>query len=233
MIYIVHGDDISTSRSLVVNQQKKLGIETKQEIDLTEIEPRDFKNLVTQTNLFGQKELILVDISKVDTARADKCIAILKDAVSDNSIVLLTNKSLPKSNTFIKNATTLNAKIIHTQIEPKGNIFDFADSVFYKNRTKAYRELAHLISDRSDEFHIFSILYYNLKNIAHAKHNSPAFESLKPFQKNKFQNQAQLFSDQALLEIFRTFYQNDKMVKIGELTPDILITRSIEKVLNS
>lgn len=233
MIYIVHGEDISRSRDLIVNQQKKLGVENKVEIDLSEISPIDFQSLISQNNLFQKEDIIVVDISNLGRSNPDDFIGLLKNYTGTNIIIILSDKSLPSTNRFIKESGGLKAKVIESVVPPKGNVFTFADSVFLKRRKEAYLEMSKLVKDESDLFKAFSILSYTLRNIFYSKFDAPLFNKLKPFQKSKIQKLANLYDKDTLRELSMIFYDTDKKVKTGELTPELMLTRVTEKVLNS
>ena len=68
MIYIVHGDDVSKSRLLIQNQQKKMGLESRLELKISEITPTQLLEKAVQ-EIFWKPTFIVLDIS--DAGRMD------------------------------------------------------------------------------------------------------------------------------------------------------------------
>jgi DNA polymerase III delta subunit len=233
MVYIVHGEDISKSRKLISNQQTKLGLETKVELSLIDTPAKEFRAAINQQDMFQKERLVVVNVSGIGRAKIDEHIEIIKNAPETTHIVILAEKSLPKSNKFMKETKNLKAKVLELAGIPKGNVFNFADSVFSKQRTRAYKGLSNLVEDEGDYFRLFSVLLYSLRNILYAKFESPLFEKLKPFQKSKISRQAKMLKKTTVKDILKTFYELDRKAKTGEITPDLMVTRAVEKVLDS
>jgi len=89
MIYIVHGDDISKSRILIQNQQKKLNIEARIEIDITDITPDAVYEKSCSNDLFGNLPFIVLDITSAGRMNMDKYIEILEKAPIATTIIVL------------------------------------------------------------------------------------------------------------------------------------------------
>ena len=111
MIYIVHGDDLSKSRALIQNQQKKLNIETRIEINITDTTPEDIYEKSHSNDLFGNPPFIVLDVTGLGRANADKFIEKLEQIPLATTLIILSGKSLPQTNVFIKNSAKLKAKI--------------------------------------------------------------------------------------------------------------------------
>lgn len=233
MIYIVHGDDISRSRILIQNQQKKLNIESRIEIDITDVTPEAVYEKSHSNDLFGNPPFIVLNITSAGRMNMDKYIEMLEKASVATTIIILSGKSLPQTNAFIKNAGRLKAKINANEIVPQSNIFSFVDAVFYRQREKAYLELSKLLKDQVSSFEILSMFFYGLRTLASAKFASPAFSKLHDFVKRKALSQANLFTENQIKSIFEQLRIIDMKSKLSEIDEELLIPIAIEKVLNS
>lgn len=233
MIYIVHGDDFVKSRALIVNQQKKLGVESKTEINVSEISPLELYEKCSAAGLFGDLPFIVLNISDAGNKNLEPYLETAKKIPSDATLIILSSKSLPKTNVFIKNAQTLDAKIHTNEKTPEGNVFRFVDTLFTKNRKSAYKELNNLLTENNDPFYIFSMILYGLRNIAGYIFGSPSFHKQKPFVKGKAKTQSAGFSENKIKNLYFYLYNLEKKAKTGEITPDLLLTLTVEKVLNS
>jgi DNA polymerase III delta subunit len=233
MIYIVHGDDISKSRILIQNQQKKLNIESRIEINITDVTPEGIYEKSHSNDLFGNLPFIVLDITLAGRMNMDKYIEMLEKTPVATTIVILSGKSLPQTNAFIKNAVKLNAKINANEMVPQSNIFTFVDAVFYKQREKAYLELSKLLKDQVSPFEILSMFFYGLRSVASAKFSSPAFSKMHDFVKRKTISQSNLFTENQIKNIFEQLRIIDMKAKLSEISEELLIPMAIEKVLNS
>lgn len=233
MIFIVHGEDYSKSRKLIVNQQKKLNVETKKEFDVTEIEPNELGDAVFSFDMFGEAPFVILNISKAANKNLDAYLNIAKKTPKDASLIILSNKKLTKSNIFIKNAVKIKAKEIVNNKDITGNIFKFVDYLFYKNRIAAYKELNKLTQEENDPFYTFSMILYGLRNVLHAKYETKEFSKKSPFVKEKAQRQAEKFSKEQITNLYNQLYETDKKLKTGQMSSDIVLTHTIEKIINS
>jgi DNA polymerase III delta subunit len=233
MIYIVHGDDISKSRILIQNQQKKLNIESRIEIDITDVTPEEIYEKSHSNDLFGNPPFIVLDITSAGRMNMEKYIEMLEKVPVAATIIILSGKSLPQTNAFIKNVGRLRAKTNANEIIPQSNIFSFVDAVFYRQREKAYLELSKLLKDQVSPFEILSMFFYGLRTLASAKFSSPAFNRLHDFVKRKALSQANLFTENQIKNIFEQLRIIDMKSKLSEIDEELLIPMAIEKVLNS
>ena len=233
MIYIVHGDDFTKSRNLVLNQQKNLDVETRTELEIGNLTPEEIYSLTHSSGLFGEGQFLVLNISKAGHTNLDPFIEKLTKIPDNIILIILSDKSLSGTNTFIKNASKLNAKIILNQKVPLSNTFKFIDAVFYKQRDTAYRELSKLTDDRVDSLEIFSMILWGLRNVAQAKFENKKFFSGRDFVKNKANTQSKLFTTESIKSLFSVFSNMDKELKTGGLDVGLLVPMAVEKVLNS
>ncbi|MBU0534655.1 hypothetical protein KKC62_00400 [Patescibacteria group bacterium] len=233
MIYIVHGDDISKSRILIQNQQKKLNIESRIEIDITNVTPEEIYEKSHSNDLFNNPPFMVLNITSAGKTNMDKYIEMLEKAPIATTIIILSGKSLPQTNIFIKNAERLKARINANEMVPQSNIFAFVDAVFYRQREKAYSELSKLLKDQVSSFEILSMFFYGLRTLSSAKFSSASFSKLHNFVKRKALSQANLFTENQIKEIFEELRIIDMKSKLSEISEELLIPMAIEKVLNS
>jgi DNA polymerase III delta subunit len=213
MIYIVHGEDLPKSRALILNHYKKSGLESKVEVEITDITPEKLYELTHTSDIFGSPQYVVLDVSKAGRLNVEKYIEVLEKTPESVVVVVLSSKALGKMNAFIKESARLNAKVIENALEPESNIFKFVDAVYSKNRTKAYQELQKLLKEDKDQFYIFAMILYGLRTA-----------------KSRF---AANFSESVVKNLFTELYRLDKQVKTSDIDSETMLTLAIEKVLNS
>jgi len=233
MIYIVHGDDLSKSRILIQNQQKKLNSKSRIEVDITETTPEEIYKKSHSNDLFGNPPFIVLDITNAGRLNLDPFIKILEKIPDTTNLIVLSAKSLSKTNAFIKNAGKLKARTNFNELVPQGSVFKLVDATFYKQRGKAYSELSKLLADSVSPFEIFSLVLYGLRTVSSANFNSPSYKKLHDFVKKKSQSQSKLFTTQQLINIFEELRKIDMKSKLSEIDEEILIPMTVEIVLNS
>lgn len=233
MIYIVHGDDFSKSREVVLNQQKKLGVESRIELEINNTAPEELFSHLHSSDLFGNITFLVLNVSKAGRMNLDPYIQKLKNVPENVVLVIISDKPLSNTNAFIKNSAKMGAKIVSKTKVPLSNTFKFVDAVFYKQRNGAYKELANLINDDIEPLEIFSMMVWGLRNIMYAKLNDQSFFRGRDFIKNKSSAQAKLFSQPALMDIYWQFKDLDRDSKFGVIDLGSLVPTAVEKVLNS
>ncbi len=232
MIYIVHGEDIAKSRTLILHQQKKLGADSRIELDITDTTPEHLVHILNTTDIFGNFPYVVIDVSNAARSNLDKHLEKLLNAPAEANIVILSNKSLSRANIFIKNAKELKAKEVVNEKVIEGKVFDFVDALFSKQRTKAYIELDKVLNS-TDPFEIFNRILYGLRNLAAIKFQSPSSAKMNPFAKMKTEKIAKLYTEEQVKSMFVEMQKIDKAVKTGEITDDTMLTLAVEKMLNS
>ncbi len=233
MIYIVHGEDTPKSRALIINHQKKLNNASKVNLDLKNINPEQLYEKCVSNSLFGEAPLVVLDITDYKKTDIDTYIEKLLKIPAETTLIIYCSKLLGKTNAFIKAAETLNAKIIENNMFSDANVFKFTDMLFEKNRVQAYKELNKLTLKGFDPFYIFSMTLFGLRSIAKTVWKAPSVLKQKPFQISKNQGLARKFSSDNLDEFFKYFYDLEKKTKTGGITPEMMLTLAVEKVLNS
>lgn len=231
MIYIVHGDDVSKSRILIKNQQKKLDSDSRIELSITDTTPEQLTEKAHSNDLFGNPPFIVLDVTSMGRMNVDKFIEKIKLIPSETTLIILSDKNLPKTNAFIKSAAVLGAKENASELSPQSNIFRFIDALFYKQRSKTYNELSKLLEDQISPFEIFPMILYGLRSIAAAKFNSPSFVKKSSFVKAKARGQSKLYSKEDILRIFDELQKIDRGTKLGEYDPEMALNLAAEKIL--
>ena len=232
MIYIVHGDDYSKSRKLIINQQKKLTSNVKIEKDLADMSPKDLYEAACSFDLFGNPSLLVVNIPSGKVAGFDDYLRVLKKIPKETTVILLSEDKLAKSNRFLKSAKELKAKVAFNQKPSMSNIFKFLDHLFFQNRRGAYQELENLMEEETEPFFILSMILYGIRNITHAKYLTEEFLKKSDYIKSKMLKQAENYSKDDLKNMFEMAYQTDKNIKTGRVQKDVALTHTIEKILS-
>jgi DNA polymerase III delta subunit len=230
MIYILHGEDIVSSRQFISSLQQQNNIGTRIEVSLEDTTPELIREHISGVDMFGASQMVVFDVSKMGRTNVDDYLEVLREVPKDFAFVVLTDKKLSKANAFNKNASKLKAKVMLFKGVKKSNVFKFADLVFEKRKKEAYKELRRLILAGEDPIGIFAMLTYGLRNIAYAKFNSPMINKVPPFVKSKAAKQAVGFSESEVLEMYKKFYEMDRDVKSGELDKELLCPLTLELV---
>lgn len=232
MLFVLHGENIIRSRNAVLGLKGKLGME-KLEFPIGEISAEQLLDTCLSFDIFGTPPFIILNISNAGRMQVTSYVAILSRIPNEAVLVVLAGKTLPKTNPFLKEVEKLGGKIIVSSEKPQSNIFKFLDSVFSRDRTTAYTELRDLLLDDEDPFKLFSMLLYALRNVASAKFIAPNFEKQAPFVRQKSRRQADNFSEHAISNLFKIFYDLDVKSKLGEIPKDILVPLALEEVFKA
>lgn len=231
MIYIVHGDNALSSRDFVIGLQKRLASAVRREGDVSDVSPQQLEELCMSLDVLGDAAIVILDVSRAGRMKLDPYVSVLENVPDDATVVIFSEKELPASSVFLKNASKLEARVVRSRPAKTSNVFSFIDFVFSGNRNMSYKELRKLIVAGEDPFSLFSMLLYGLRNVAYVKLDAPEVSKMAPFVRSKASAQAANFSRESLLRLFEDFYNLDKKVKTGAVSSDLLIPLAIEKTL--
>ncbi len=233
MIYIVHGENTVKSRALIINQQKKLGVSHKLELDISDTTPVDLFNAVHSVSLFGEAPFVLFNISQAGRSNLEEYSKSLKNAPESAVVIIFSEKPLSAANLFIKNAAGLNAKVINNSNEDNISVFAFLDTLFSKSRKKTYTELNQLLQVETEPMYLFNMIVYQLRSLALFKFAAPSADKKAPFVKAKMARLTKTFSQADIFKLYSQLYDLNKQAVIGEISMEMLVPLAVENVLNS
>ncbi len=233
MIYIVHGENLSKSRALILNQQKKLMVRYRQEFHIQDTSPEDLVARIRSLDIFGEPQFFVVNVSGTGRSNLEDYVNALNQTPAHVTLVILSEKKLSPTNIFIKNARALKAQILENEAPLQGTSFDFVDAVMRKDRAPAYKLMRRELDKDKDPFELFSLLLYGIRSLAQVKFHSPSCSGMKPFVISKQKSLCNRFSEDSIKKVFRDFCDLDCKAKTGEIHPEVMLTLAVEKVLNS
>lgn len=198
MITIIHGEDIVSALKfkdeiLAKNKGKEI-------IDLENPTETDLQQAIESKSLFSNEKIVL--ISRL--ARPENFAKIIN--LSEIPVYLFIEKNLsqkqlslfPKSQIF--------------QFKPKAIIFEFLDSIHPGNQKTMLLNFNKLADEPEL---IFYMLIRQFRNLILVKDGSWTSE-ITPWQKNKYINQANYFTLEKLLDIYKTLEKIDYENKTGQ-----------------
>ncbi|OGC45906.1 hypothetical protein A2V49_02535 [candidate division WWE3 bacterium RBG_19FT_COMBO_34_6] len=232
MIYIIHGNDYSKSREQVISLYNKTKSSQKIELKGSDIDQKTLSGAVFGVDIFGETPFLVLDISDLKNQAITEFLPILKKTPENITLIILHNKEIGKTNEFLKNAQLLKANVILNNKFIKSNVFRFVDFLFSKDRNSTYRELGFLQDESADSFYIFSMIIYGLRNVTNAKFQTSAFKEKSDFVRMRSIKQAALFSKENILNLYGILYDTDLKIKTGKIPPDIMLSYTIEKIIN-
>lgn len=233
MLYIVHGDNLTKSRALILNQQKKLGIQYKEEFDILDFSPEELLMKIRSLDIFGNQQFFIINISGTSRSNMESYINVLTQAPEQLTVIILSDTKLSPTNAFIKNAAMLKAKTLEHSPERKESVFNFVDAVLRKDRKTSYKLLHEELENDKSPIELFSLLTYGIRSLASAKFENNLFKKQMPFVQSKHKQFANSHSEKSVLDLYEYFYNLDRQAKIGEMDQEIALTLAVEKMLNS
>lgn len=230
MLYIIHGEDVVKSRELILEKTKNLNAINYKEIIFEDYTLNDIYNFLNTDSLFSSKNALVIDItnSKINSNHLD----LFKNKSSNTTLILYSSKKIASSSILIKNINLIKAKQIDNNKQHPENMFNFVQALYLKNRLATYKEYEKLINAQTDEYYIFSMILWGLRNVSKCIFDAKSFKDSSEYSKSKTLIQAKLFNEIKILDIYKEFYTIEKQLKTTDLDIKIAIFRSIEIVLN-
>src|SRR3989344_2718646 len=229
MIYVFHGDDPVLLRQSILDI-KNSGGASLTDLKSTDLAPSEIASRYLTMDIFGQKSVVSVDVTKDKAFDFPGLFGLLTDKKSVNDLIFYSMSTLPKTHYLIKEASKFKFNVKEFKKEIKVNVFNFLDSLMGKNKREAYKELNVLLEKGDDEFEILGMCVYAIRNLAFCLFESKAFEKLHPFVKSKVKSQAGKFSKEDVRKLYRLFYETDLNLKSGKMEADLAIPLIIEKI---
>ncbi len=92
MIYIIHGEDLSSSRKFILNLQDQNSVTSRLDLEISEVSANDIVQKLNSIDMFGGRQMIVLDISKMGRMNVDDYVDAVSNTPSDFILVLLSNK---------------------------------------------------------------------------------------------------------------------------------------------
>lgn len=237
MIYFIYGENEVKNIDTINNLLNSLIKENNnyEEVTYKDIEDIPHAELISNTtssSLFGQKNLYAL---KLNTAKLNKdYLKVIEEYPKNENLILYCNKDIKKSSALYKNlAAFKNTKVIYNKKVEYENIFTFTDALFYKNRKKTYQEYTKIEEVALDDYYVFSMVLWALRQVTFAFYNTQTFKSNKGFRKGILESQKKLYSKESINNIYIKFYDYELAMKSQTLNKKVILFNAIETVLNS
>ncbi len=190
-----------------------------------EIEIKEIKQYLQAVSMFGGDELLCIRVNK-KTDISDDILNLLKDDINKHILIVL-SENLPKNSKLFKFFND----VFQFVADEKEKVFPFLE-VLSKKQSLAIRNYYKLITEKNDPVYINSMLFYQFKNILHARHHTETFAQVNPFVKSKLNFVINNFSDLECVNIIREIYSVDIKLKTTSLNSEILVLNLILKIIN-
>jgi len=225
MITIIHGDDIATSRNFLNEvRQKKPDVTLLNGEDLT---VTDLLQIVEGGGLFITEKTIFIEnfySKKKAVKEFESLIAILKEKTLEHEIILWEGKELDK-----KSLSLFNHATVKTYKLPQ-TLFLFLDSIKPKQGKNLVQLYQKVIVHVEVEMVFFMLIRHVRMLLALSEKSIEQIDEVKrlaPWQHNKLQKQAALFTKKELIVLHKKLYVLDNGLKTGQLATPLSIALDI------
>lgn len=227
MLTLIYGTNQVAVRNFILKSAKDLGASSIREYVPDNETIASIENSL-QGDLFGEKSLSVLDVSKSQKALLEKLFNLLKN-YPESPVLLISNKDLELSSPLIKTVKALKGRVISAILTRPVEVFKYLGDLYSKNEASCYVSLKKLLETDNDPVYILVMLQYQLKNIALVKFGLG--NKLPPFQLGPAQKQAQNFSEERILELYELLYKFDAELKTGKIIPEDVVLLATQKIL--
>ncbi len=225
MITIIHGDDIAASRNFLNEvRQKKPDVTLLSGEDLT---VTDLLQIVESGGLFITEKTIFIEnfyAKKKAVKEFEALIAVLKEKTLEHEIILWEGKELDK-----KSLSLFNHATVKTYKLPQ-TLFLFLDSIKPKQGKNLVLLYQKVVQNVEAEMVFFMLVRHVRLLLALSEKSIEQIDELKrlaPWQMNKVQKQASLFTPKELVLLHKKLYVLDNELKTGQLSTPLTIALDI------
>ncbi len=215
MLTIIHGDDIATSRNLLLDFKKKFPEAIT--INGENVSLTDLVQILEGDGLFNENKTIIIEqiLSRKRTLKSsDTLLDIIKAKTLEKDIILWEGKELDK-----KVLSLFPHSVVKTCNLPQ-TLFLFLDSLRPGNGKKLI-SLYHKTLETVEPEMVFHMLMRQVRILLSFVNSKGEFidevKRLAPWQLNKYQKQAKFFSEDQLLFLHKRLYMIDYQQKTGIL----------------
>lgn len=225
---ILHGEDANKSYGRLIALTEELKLRQFEVIteDAQDVEITHLRQEIGSSGLFGSLKCFVIKnlLSGTKSKNKEKLVEVINQT-TDHEIILWENKAL--SATILKKFPK--AKIESFAISPV--IFKFLDSLRPNNKKNILIAWKSLQEDGTEPEFVFAMLNRQFKLLIQAK-SDPKYLKLAPYPMRLITNQANYFTLDHLLDLYKKLFEIDTKVKTGTggNTIDNLLTNFFQKI---
>jgi len=225
-MYILAGNDISKINNTVSTSIKKYSFQPIN-YSLSEENFSEILGSIETPSLFGERILVIVDITESDTELSEKFIEKTKE---NKDLYIIYQKKLDSRTKFAKFLQS-NKVLIYDSVE-NTNPFDFGDLVLAQKVKESYEELKLLESKNLEYVSLFNGILNSTRNLMNTYYNTNSKKSIFPNKRNFYQTLIEKYQEAGIKDIYQVLQENDLKLKRGEITDEMLVLRSMNYILN-
>lgn len=210
--YLFHGDDTTSSRTLLLNQRKKAN--DVRELSGEKLLAKDLESTLGTESLFGNETLLIENLfSRLRSKDKDACVQLLINYNGNRDILIWEKKSLTKLTT-----NKLPKSWVIKESKPPALLFNFLDTIVPGCHQQAAKILASLRKSTDDGL-IFIMLTRHVSSLIQAR--SATSLKLPPWQIGKLKSQAGSWEISKLVLFYDELYKIDYKIKTGTTKLDL------------
>lgn len=226
MTQFLYGDDLTKLNNYIINYSSKNNFSRIN----YELNPENISEIIGTLgtpNLFGDKNLFVIDITETDPELVLKFYEAIKG--QDFELIIVNEGSIDQRSKVFKTLSTLKTQSYEL---PKNNlIFNFTDYVISKDLKKTYEELSKLQENKEDDLMIFNMVVSSFRSIAAIKFDSKLKNKIPPFKVRQMNSISEKYTLEDVKKIIKILAENDLKFKSGELTSEMLLLHSINSII--
>lgn len=224
-MYILTGNDISKINQTVSSSIKKYNF-IPINFALTEESYSEILGNLGTSSLFGERNLVIVDITESEPEVIEKFIL---NSESHTDLYVLYLQKLDSRTKLSKFLLSKKALVYNKEESP--NSFYFGDLVVLGESVKAYEELKKLESYGEKPLAINSGIITSFKNIIALKFKTNGIKSIYSNLKSRLEVRANNLSEGDVLQIQSTLFYNELKFKRGEITESMMLISNMNTLL--
>jgi DNA polymerase III delta subunit len=218
MIYLIHGNDIVSSRERLIGLKKSFIGGTINSLVAKEIDYKQFPILFMTDSLFGEKQYVVVE-GKLDHSAFD-----WKSVTgNDVDLVIWVGEKLRANDGLIKTVNENKGKVEVFEEKIDSNIFPFLDAVVSKKRKNTFMEFQRLLDSGSDPIYIHTMLVWQFRMLL-------APELASGFVRKKVDAVLSNFEYEELRKIYYMLLLIEVQLKTGEGIPEAILEQFLYKI---
>jgi len=190
------------------------------------IDVNDIVEYLQGTSMFASEELICWRPNK-KTEITDEILTFIKDPLSKDLIVVVL-ENLPKNSKLFK----FFDQTKQFTGDEKEKVFPLLDTISKKQAKLSVKLYYKLLQQQNDPIYINSMLFYQFKNILHAKFQTETFNLINTFVKSRLGSVVNNFSEDECVNIIKEIYFVDLRLKTSSVDNEVLVLNLILKIIN-
>ena len=228
MLLLLHGENVSASRSALLELKKNYSSDSISVFDAKKFDEDEFVRVCETPSMFADHRLVIIE----GKPSSPPHFLTSPPLPPTTDLVFWIPDQLKSSNKLFKLVKELGGQIRAFKPAIPKHVFGFLDALGYKNKQKSFLELHRLLDQGESPVYLLTMMVWQIRNLLKVKLslNSGPKPKMNPFVLRKTKGQVKNFEEEELVGVFGKLLEAEVALKTTQQDPKLVLDLLVDGI---